>query len=250
MRRLFSILVFLTLNLFGQNTAAYIAKWTQEGDTMTVTVGWMARSIVVSGAPYYGVRISERDETRADGTHVSKAALVRQKMWRDSQGRMRTEQVIAGNGGEFIVADINDPVESIGYVMDDYKKVVHRCTLLAPPDPRLPRPKESTGRQRTFEQIGEKNVEGVVVWGTRVRETIPIGAAGNDSPSVSISEWWNSRELRMEILREMFDPRFGKGTVRMVDLSHAEPDATLFVPPADYSVVDEKDSFTMTLRRR
>lgn len=39
LRRAFSILLFLNLNLFGQQISAYISKWTQDGDIGTVTVG-------------------------------------------------------------------------------------------------------------------------------------------------------------------------------------------------------------------
>jgi len=105
-------------------------------------------------------------------------------------------------------------------------------------------------RQTSIEQIGERNIEGVAVSGRRVTQEIPAGEAGNDRPVVVVSDMWQSRELRMDILMEIFDPRFGKGTTRVTNISRAEPDASLFVPPADYTIVDEKDSFTMTLKRQ
>jgi hypothetical protein len=124
-----AIFGFLALNILGQDQT-YLAKWTQEGDTMTLRVRGPVVRWAVSGAPYSGVMSGGRESTLPDGTHIFKAAPITQKMWRDSQGRMRTEQVLAGDGGEFMMADINDPVVGLAYVMDDNNHVIHRFTLV------------------------------------------------------------------------------------------------------------------------
>jgi hypothetical protein len=81
-------------------------------------------------------------------------------------------------------------------------------------------------------------------------EVIAAGEDGNDEPVVLVSDLWYSRDLRMDILEEIFDPRNGKGTNRMTNISRAEPDASLFMPPVGYTVVDEKDWITMILKRQ
>ena len=255
LRRAFSILIFLTVKLHGQDAAAYISKWTQDGDIGTVTLVVRAiRTPPVTGSPYYGVLSSSgRDKTLPDGTHhLSTTPPISLKMWRDSEGRMRTEQVVAVDRGSFAVTDINDPLTGIAYVLDDGSKVIHRVTLLPPPGRKASPAKERSEprRQRTFEQIGHATIEGLVVSGTRMTEVIPVGEAGNDRPITSVADFWYSGDLQMRILEEYFDPRFGKGVNRITNISRAEPDAALFRPPDDYAVLDEKESFTMTVRRR
>lgn len=218
---------------------------------MTVKVRGPAVRWAVSGAPYYGVMSSGRESTLPDGTHVFKAAPITRKMWRDSQGRMRTEHVLQGDGGEFMVADINDPVAGLAYVMDDNIHVIHRFTMVPLAEWKRPPQKQAEARrQRSFEQIGERNIEGVAVSGRRMTEVIPAGEAGNDKPVVLVSDFWYSRELRMDILTEIFDPRNEKGTNRMTNISLAEPDASLFSPPAGFTIIDEKDWITMILKRQ
>jgi hypothetical protein len=71
---------------------------------------------------------------------------------------------------------------------------------------------------------------------------------GNDQPFTVITETWMSQQLKMPILTVTHDPRSGDRTFKIANLSTTEPDPTLFMAPADYSVVDEKDSFTIQYR--
>jgi len=85
---------------------------------------------------------------------------------------------------------------------------------------------------------------------TRFTSTIPVGAQGNDRPLVSTTESWYSPELKTTALSTRSDPRNGESTTKLTNISRAEPDAALFLPPAGYQVVDEKDSFTVALKRQ
>jgi hypothetical protein len=47
------------------------------------------------------------------------------------------------------------------------------------------------------------------------------------------------------ILSKMSDPRSGEQTQKLINISRSEPDASLFQPPPDYTIVDEKADFTI-----
>jgi hypothetical protein len=63
-------------------------------------------------------------------------------------------------------------------------------------------------------------------------------------------EVWTSAELHLEVLAKTTSARNGETVRRLTNINRAEPDPSLFQPPADYAIVDEKDLFTMTLKKR
>ena len=99
--------------------------------------------------------------------------------------------------------------------------------------------------QTTTEKLASQTIEGVLVEGTRDTTTWPVGAQGNDRPITMTNETWMSPELKVVILREMSDPRSGEQTQKLINISRNEPDPSLFQPPLDYTVVDEKADFTI-----
>lgn len=86
------------------------------------------------------------------------------------------------------------------------------------------------------ESLGKKVVEGVECEGTRTTVTIAAGSIGNDRPIDIVSENWYSPELQVVVSSRHSDPRFGETTYRLANISRAEPDKSLFVPPSDYKV--------------
>jgi TonB family protein len=89
------------------------------------------------------------------------------------------------------------------------------------------------------EEIGTDTMEGLPVKGTRVTQTCPIAALGNDRPLTIVTEYWYAAELRLNLLTKRTDPRYGVQTVRVTDLQRQEPDAALFAIGEDYKVVNE-----------
>jgi hypothetical protein len=63
---------------------------------------------------------------------------------------------------------------------------------------------------------------------------------GNDRPFSTVNERWISPELKVTVLTKRTDPRNGDTTVKLVNISRAEPDPNLFRPPADYTVTENK----------
>lgn len=103
-----------------------------------------------------------------------------------------------------------------------------------------------TGRPQpelTTEDLGQQVIEGVAAEGHRTVQTWPAGAVGNDRPFQVVSETWFSPEIKETVLSKYSDPRSGENTTKLTNISRSEPDASLFMPPADYTVVDETGPF-------
>ena len=72
---------------------------------------------------------------------------------------------------------------------------------------------------------------------------------GADRPLVSTTEIWFSKQLQKIILLKTIDPKQGDSTTRVTNISRLEPDPDLFRIPTDYSVIEEKQWFSMTVTK-
>jgi hypothetical protein len=52
------------------------------------------------------------------------------------------------------------------------------------------------------------------------------------------------------VLSRFANPGDGETLIRLANVSRADPDQSLFQPPADDTIVDEKDWVTITLKRQ
>lgn len=86
--------------------------------------------------------------------------------------------------------------------------------------------------------LEHKTLEGVAVEGRKTTITIPAGKVGNEQPLTITSEEWRSPELGVLVLTHHSDPRSGDSSYRLVNIVRAEPDPSLFMVPADYTVKD------------
>lgn len=93
-----------------------------------------------------------------------------------------------------------------------------------------------------IEPLGKQMVEGVEAEGTRSTQIIAAGAMGNERVMEVTTERWFSQELQMYVLTKSNDPRSGESTQRLTNLSRSEPDASLFQPPADYTIREVETS--------
>jgi len=81
--------------------------------------------------------------------------------------------------------------------------------------------------------------------GRRYTTTIPAGAAGNDAPLVSTSEIWTALAVGLNglLVRDVRDdPRSGKTTKELTNLSQSDPDPATFQPPDGYEIVTKESS--------
>jgi hypothetical protein len=239
----------------------------------------------ITGQPYSTEQVSQRTQTLIDGTHISHE-MPTVRMYRDSAGRTRTERPFMGvkaADGPTIV-EIVDPVAGFRYTLDETNRVAHRMAIPppgsrpranaaaalsgVPPPPAMaveprgviamqgggiggPMARAGNGMRPevSSESLGSQVIDGSLAEGRRTTFTYPIGTQGNDRPIVSTSEVWTSRELKVILLSKSSDPRFGETVVKLVNLSRAEPDPSLFQAPADYKIVDEEGPFRVEFNR-
>jgi hypothetical protein len=226
------------------------------------------RGAVITGSPYSAERINEREQTLADGTRIADTYPAT-KIYRDSMGRTREERPALRGPIERhpnapkgpIVIEINDPVARLRYIFIEDEPVVHRQEL--PDSPQRASgvahaggsttdmasfgrhgADDPTRPHTTSEDLGPETIEGIQVEGHRLTTTWPVGAEGNDRPITHTQETWMSQELKVVILKSD-DPRFGEQTNQLVNISRSEPEASLFEPPAGYTVKDETGEFTI-----
>lgn len=83
---------------------------------------------------------------------------------------------------------------------------------------------------------GTSTIDGLEAHGRRFTTTIQAGEIGNDELIVSTHENWYSTELGLLVREESDDPRTGKRSRELVDLSQSEPDPATFQPPEGYEV--------------
>ena len=86
--------------------------------------------------------------------------------------------------------------------------------------------------------LERKVLDGVAVEGRKTTTVIPAGQIGNEQPITIVSEQWRSPELNVLVMTRHSDPRTGESTYRLHNIVRAEPDRSLFMVPADYTVKD------------
>jgi hypothetical protein len=209
----------------------------------TIVLGPPRASPSVTGAAYSADEILEYTTTLADGTQRTQSSVIGH-LFRDSQGRIRVEK--AWKAAPIWTTEIFDPVEGLAYLLDDQQKIAHRMAM----QPSQPHPvaahEGGVVPQTTTEKLGAQTIEGVRAEGTRTTTTVAPGPAGNGHPASLTLETWDSPELKLTVLTTSSNGY----TSKLTHLSRVEPDRTRFQPPALYTVVDEKDSFTMTVKFR
>jgi len=202
---------------------------------------------VVTGRPFTADVLVESRQTLADGSQVVNQQMVTAA--RDSQGRMRREEVRAmpGAGQQSKTVFITDPVAQMTYVLGP-DHVARRLPM--PGSGSAPQTGQqvqhfstsgtATGRMEPgdskTESLGAQTIAGVLADGSRTTFTIPAGAIGNQNPLAITEERWYSRELQITLLSTHSDPRFGESSYRVTAIQQGEPPASLFQIPSDYTV--------------
>jgi len=86
------------------------------------------------------------------------------------------------------------------------------------------------------ESLGTQVINGISAEGTRTIRIIPAGKIGNDRAINIVSERWYSPDLQIVVKSTHSDPREGTVTYTVSNIQKAEPAATLFTVPSDYTV--------------
>jgi hypothetical protein len=212
----------------------------------------------VKNAPYSADAMTETTQALTDGNRIVQRTT--QKLYRDSDGRERREESVLATGALAQTEmprtiTISDPVERVSYTLDLQQRTARRrngAMWLTGEGITLSIPLRGTtgqvvlggrggaqaapGAQSVKEDLGSKNIEGVIAQGTRTTQTIPAGQIGNQLPIKVVDEVWHSSELQMDVLTTHSDPRSGEVTYKLTNISRANPPRTLFEPPVDYTV--------------
>jgi len=204
---------------------------------------------VVKGAPFSATTSSTTSQTLPDGNAINRTALG--LIYRDSEGRVRREVTFTGvasleaSGGTHKMVVIFDPVAGVHYMLKPDKKIAYKMTLPANgADKAQAFEQKMQARQQQEQASGALKVESLpaqVVKGvntevTRTTHTIAAGEIGNSGAIQIVSERWYSTDLQTVVQSTRTDPRFGTTTFSLSNIQKAEPAATLFAVPADYTV--------------
>ena len=197
---------------------------------------------LVTGAPYSALGMSETVTTLADGNRIVRQNRVR--LWRDSDGRTRSEYSLSSIGGPLplevnsTVTVIDDPGARTRYMLQPSAKVA----VAVPISPcRLEdgRRGAAPANVSTPLNLGERELDGEKVSGSRIESTIPAGAIGNEQPITMSAEQWYGQDLKVVVEATYRDPRTGETKYKLRDIKRQEPDAKLFRVPKDYSKEEE-----------
>jgi len=191
----------------------------------------------ITGAPYSGVQNVQIQQTLATGNQINRQETT--KVFRDGQGRVRMEHTMTDPAGQtHTMIGIFDPVAGFHYTLNPADKTAVKMPMptggqgrQGPPAGRGPR----AGQVQT-DDLGTQTINGLVATGTRVTETVPAGAIGNQQPIQIVRETWISTALKVPVQIKTTDPRFGNTTMQLTGVVQAEPDPSLFQVPADYTV--------------
>jgi hypothetical protein len=200
----------------------------------------------------------ENDKFLADGNRIHYE--VHGKIFRDSEGRMRTETeapVFNSESKPFTHINITDMVEGRIIFLDTEHKIATvnffgqptAPTAIASPkdsankDPKVqPRPTVTVHSSAppspdpAPEDLGTSQIEGFTVQGTRSTHIISAGVIGNDRPIATTTERWFSIDLKMDLVNITESPDSGKHVRKLVNIRAGEPDPLLFQIPSDFKV--------------
>jgi hypothetical protein len=200
----------------------------------------------VAGAPFTASFSTQTSQTLSDGNHIQRSTTG--TLARDSQGRTRRDMTLsaigplATSGKPKQVSMVNDPVAGTHYILDPDKKIAHQ---LGPHGGKGHKQGGPGGPDWVSKQddanvittsLGTQTISGVAAEGTRTTRTIPTGAMGNEKPIVITVERWYSADLQTVVKTTRSDPFMGDKVTQLTDIKRAEPDASLFQVPADYTV--------------
>lgn len=186
---------------------------------------------VVKNAPYSADMITETTQALPDGNRIHQTITVH--VYRDSEGRTRTEQPLSALGALAPGSDlptvifIHDPVAGANYALNPRNKTVTKSGWRQMGGRGGPRNGHS-------ETLPKQTIEGLAAEGTRITQTIAAGEIGNEKPIESVTERWYSPDLQINLLVKQSDPRMGETVTRLVNINRSEPTKSLFEIPADY----------------
>jgi len=262
----------------GERGGGPMIGWAVDGQTLDLMkIEAATLGPIVRGAPYSGEGTTTTTQTLADGTRIERTVRARFYRDGEGRTRREQTILGLGPLGESQTVTIVDPVARLMYGLNPATREGRRSPLptpglrvgppppppppppggdystaaTAPPPPPPPPPGVGRGYSRSAtagrppagvanvpEPLGTKQIDGLMVTGTKRSEVIPTGRIGNDRPIEITDERWESTDLKVLVLSRHHDPRTGDVEYRLTNVTRAEPPKELFQPPSDYAIVD------------
>ena len=199
------------------------------------------------------VQVETVQPLREGGTTTRKSTYL---IYRDHEGRTRCDLISDSRPRTSV---INDPVASSAYVVEHRTSTARKVSLALSSQPEAqPGLVQSRARgtapgfvnldhynskvesERAAspsikkEQLGQREIQGVLTDGTRLVQTIRRGESLID---ITTEEWY-SPELQTIVAITISDPRFGQSEYRLVNIVRGDPSPTLFAIPQGYKIKD------------
>ena len=265
------------LRALGFTTALFLIPSVMSGTQAAQSTGALSPNApavptTIKNAPFSAEVSTQYDRVLGNGNHIHRET--RGKVFRDAQGRVRTETQMQspGIGGSFEHIAIQDPVLHEVIHLDRRTRTanVHHLTesfaSLPPVAPSGVMSKQGSvviaasqtsqgeasdgislhpdaSKPPAIELLGMKVLEGVQVVGTR---TTRIIADANTEPIVAVTEVWYSHDLQMVISSISDDGQSGRSIMRVTNIVRTAPNEQLFQVPPDYTIRDGKPIASVT----
>ncbi|HYT22414.1 MAG TPA: hypothetical protein VEW05_19565 [Candidatus Polarisedimenticolia bacterium] len=170
----------------------------------------------VPGLPFSAKVELELVNQLQDGTLISHKTY--NLTARDSRGRTHNESrnwINPAMGAEprLIRIELYDPSTRTRTNVFPLTKAARQWIASPAAPPATPSTPTAIKPETTKENIGSDSIKGLPVRGSRVSQTYPPGALGNDRPLSIVTENWYSEELKINLLTKRTDPRYGAQTV-------------------------------------
>jgi hypothetical protein len=211
--------------------------------------------VSIVGEPFSGVRTYQGSRSFIGGNRIDRGTT--ERLYRDGQGRTRVErdvppEVLANNPQmEPVQITINDPLSGDRIELRARSKtaVIFRGASTPAMAPSKTQPPVSVvfaghlydGADPGWSKpapLGEKSFDGMRATGQRRQYTVPVGTIGNEKPIVLSVDQWFSPELSLIVARSGTSSIAGEFGMQVENIVHGEPDAALFLIPAEYSRVE------------
>ena len=203
----------------------------------------------IRNAPLSADVITQYDRVLIYGGHIHRE--MRGKVFRDSQGRVRTETEQpnpATGAGQQTRITIQDPAQHLVIRLDPRTRTA-TLSRTGPPaankDETAPTlagsPAHPTATKMTVlktESLGTKVIDGISATGTRTTRAYEGEVMENGQPVVMVTESWLARDLQIVILSETDDNDSGRDSMKLTNIVRAEPNPQLFAIPPGYTVKD------------
>ncbi|HYA18065.1 MAG TPA: hypothetical protein VEF06_11395 [Bryobacteraceae bacterium] len=193
---------------------------------------------VVTGAPYSATETSTSVRTLANGSQITNTSQA--TVARDSQGRVSTSRTVtpAASSGKapYTVTTIFDPVAGYSYSLNSSTMIATQIALPQKKTTTGTRPAPPSNPNVTTTSLGTQTINGVSATGTEVTRTIPAGTIGNAQAITATRVTWVSTALQIPVEIKSNDPMFGTTDMEVTNIVQAEPNASLFLVPAGYTI--------------